>query len=157
MKKTVASIAIILAFAVSFAVAQMGPPHGDPAAHMQHHLAMLTKHLDLSAAQQQQATTIFTNAAASQTTIHNSLKTAHDGLSSAIKTNDTAAIDQAAATIGNLTAQMISNHAKAQAAFFQILTPDQQTKMSQMENQHPHFGGPEGMGRGAHPGKPPAE
>jgi Spy/CpxP family protein refolding chaperone len=157
MKKTVASIAIILAFAVSFAVAQMGPPHGDPAAHMQHHLAMLTKHLDLSAAQQQQATTIFTNAAASQTTIHNSLKTAHDGLSSAIKTNDTAAIDQAAATIGNLTAQMISNHAKAQAAFFQILTPDQQAKMTQFESRHEHFGGPEGMGRGAHLGKPPAE
>jgi Spy/CpxP family protein refolding chaperone len=78
-------------------------------------------------------------------------------LSSAIKTNDTAAIDQAAATIGNLTAQMISNHAKAQAAFFQILTPDQQAKMTQFESRHEHFGGPEGMGRGAHPGKPPAE
>jgi Spy/CpxP family protein refolding chaperone len=162
MKKTIASIAIILALAASFAFAQMGPPHGDPAAHMQHHLAMLTKHLDLTAAQQQQATTIFNNAAAAQTTIHTSLKTAHDGLDFAIKANDTGAIDQAATTIGNLTAQMISTHAKARAAFFQILTPDQQAKMTQFESQHQHFGGPDGPRgfherSGAHSGKPTAE
>ncbi len=163
MKNTVRSIAIILALAASFVFAQqMAPPHGDPATHMQHHLAMLTKHLDLTAAQQQQATTIFTNAASAQTTLHASLKTAHDGLNSAIKNNDTAGIDQAAATIGNLTAQMISNHARSQAAFFQILTPDQQTKMTQFESQHQHFGGPEGMGGfhghpGPRSGKPSAE
>ncbi|HXB20501.1 MAG TPA: Spy/CpxP family protein refolding chaperone [Candidatus Solibacter sp.] len=148
MKNAVQSSIIILALAASAAFAQMGPAPGDPAEHAKHHLAMLTKQLDLTPAQQQQATTIFTNAAGSQTTIHNNLKTAHDGLNAAIKTNDTAAIDQAATNIGNLTAQMISAHAKARAAFFQILTPDQQTKLTQFESQHEHFG-PGGM-RGFH-------
>jgi Spy/CpxP family protein refolding chaperone len=163
MKNAVKSLAIILALAASSAFAQqMAPPSGDPAAHMQHHFAMLTKHLDLTAAQQQQATTIFNNMVATQTNIHNSLKTAHDGLNSAIKSNDTAAIDQAATTIGNLTAQMISNHAKAKAAFFQILTPDQQAKMTQMESEHGNFDGPEGPHGhhgppGAHSGKPQSE
>jgi Spy/CpxP family protein refolding chaperone len=158
MKNAFRSSVIILAFAASYAFAQMGPPPGDPARHAQHHLAFLTKQLELTPAQQQQATAIFTNAAAAQTAIHNNLKTAHDGLNSAIKTNDAAAIDQAAATIGNLTAQMLSTHAKTQAAFFQILTPDQQAKMTQFESRHEHFG-PGGMHEhpGAHAAKPPAE
>lgn len=163
MKNAVKSIAIIFAITASLALAQqMAPPSGDPATHMQHHLAMLTKHLDLTAAQQQQATTIFNNASTAQTNIHNSMKTAHESLASAIKSNDTGAIEQAANTIGNLTAQMIANHAKAQAAFFQILTPDQQAKMTELESRHGHMGGPEGFHGfhgppGAHSGKPQAE
>lgn len=140
MKNAIQTSIIILALAASAAFAQMGPPPGDSAEHAKHHLAMLTKHLDLTPAQQQQATTLFTNAAGSQTTVHNNMKTAHESLNAAIKANDTAAIDQAAANIGNLTAQMISAHAKARAAFFQILTPDQQAKLTQFESQHEHFG-----------------
>ena len=163
MKNTVKSIAIILALVASSAFAQqIAPPSGGPDRHAQHHLAMPTKHLDLTAAQQQQATTIFSNAAAAQTNIHNNMKTAHESLATAIKSNDTGAIEQAANTIGSLTAQMVSSHAKAQAAFFQILTPDQQAKMTQMESQHQHMGGPEGFHEfhgppGAHSGKPERE
>jgi Spy/CpxP family protein refolding chaperone len=163
MKNVVKSIAIILALVASSALAQqMAPPSGDPAMHMQHHFAMLTKHLELTAAQQQQATTLFNNVMATQTTIHNNMKTAHDSLAAAIKSNDTGAIEQAANTIGNLTAQMTSNHAKAMAAFLQILTPEQQAKMTEFESQHGHFDGPEGFHGphghpGAHSGKPQPE
>ena len=163
MKNAVKSIAIILALMASSAFAQqMAPPSGGPAAHMQHHFAMMAEHLDLTAAQQQQATPIFNNMVTTQTNIQNSLKTAHQDLESAIKANDAGAIEQAANNIGNLTAQMVSNHAKAQAAFFQILTPEQQTKLSQMESEHGHFGGPEGHGPhhgppGTRPGKPQPE
>ena len=161
MKNTFKSvaIAIILALAVSSALAQQtAPPPGD---HLQHHFAMMTKHLELTEAQQQQATTLFNNMVTAQKTIQNNMKAAHESLAAAIKANNAGAIDQAAATIGNLTTQQISNHAKAMAAFFQILTPEQQAKFTEMQNEHGGFGGPEGHGfhgpPGAHSGKPQSE
>ena len=161
MKNTVKSIALMLALAASTAFAQQAaPPSEGPAQHMQHHFEMMAKHLELTTAQQQQAQPIFNNMMATQTNLQNSLKTAHDNLASAIKANDTGAIDQASNTIGNLTAQMTASHAKAQAQFFQILTPEQQTKLQQMMSEHGHFGGPEGPGHGpmgAHPRKPQSE
>ena len=76
----------------------------------------MTTMLSLTPAQQQQATTIFTNEADNRKALHDQMKSAHDALKTAIQKNDTAGIDQSAATIGNLTSQMISSHAKAEAA-----------------------------------------
>jgi Spy/CpxP family protein refolding chaperone len=118
------------------------PP--DPAQMVQHRVNFLTEELGLSPAQQQQATTIFTNALGSQQSSRDQMKAAHDGLQSAISRNDTAAIDQAASSIANLMAQSIAAHAKAEAAFYQTLTPDQQGKYSKMETHEP---GPWGMRR----------
>ena len=133
---------------------QQGPP--DPAMHVQHQVDHLTKALGLTAAQQQSATTIFTNAANSSKSIHDSLRDAHQKLETAIHNNDTASIDSLSTTIGNLTAQMIANEAKAHAAFFQTLTPDQQAKAQQMHGPMGPMGGPMGhMGMGMHHGPPP--
>ena len=125
----------------------------DPAMHVQHQVDHLTKALGLTAAQQQSATTIFANAANSSKSIHNSLRDAHQKLETAIHNNDTATIDSLSTTIGNLTAQMVATEAKAHAAFFQTLTPDQQTKAQQM---HHDAMGPMGghMGMGMHHGPP---
>jgi Spy/CpxP family protein refolding chaperone len=99
----------------------------------------------LNAAQQQQTTTIFTNAASAQASVHSSMTTARQSLKTAVQSNDTAAIEQAATSIGNLTAQTTANQGKAEAAFYQILTPAQQTKLTQFESQsHGGMGG--GMG-----------
>ena len=129
---------------------QGGPP--DPAMHVQHQVEHLTKALGLTAAQQQSATTIFTNAANSSKSIHDSLRDAHQKLETAIHNNDTAGIDSLSTTIGNLTAQMIATEAKAHAAFFQTLTPDQQAKAQQM---HHGMGGPMGGPMGMRHGPPP--
>src|SRR6185437_5999172 len=94
---------------------------------------------------------------------HDQIRAAHDSLKAAIQKNDAAGIEQAANTIGNLTTQMISSHAKAQAAFYQTLTPDQQTKMNEMESRHHGMGmgrrrfghGPGGPGGASGPGGPP--
>jgi Spy/CpxP family protein refolding chaperone len=102
---------------------------------VQHRINFLTTLLTLTSAQQQQATTIFTSAAANETTLRSNLKTAHDSLTTAIHNNDSAGLEQAATTIGNLTAQTTLAQAKADAAFYQILTPDQQTKLNQIESQ----------------------
>ena len=131
----------ILAMGVQALVAQepsgphQGPP--DPAAMAQHRVQFLTNELSLTSQQQQQALTIFTTAATSQSSMHESMKTAHDSLQTAIKANDSNGIAQAANTIGNLTAQATVTQAKASAALYAILTPDQQTKFSQMESHGP--------------------
>jgi Spy/CpxP family protein refolding chaperone len=147
MKKPYIFVSLLLtvglAASLLFAQKPDGPP--DPAVHMQRHLQHLTNMLSLTPAQQQQATTIFNNAASGASSFHNDMKTAHQNLDTAIKNNDQNGITQAATTIGNLTTQMVAAHAKAQAAFYQILTPDQQAKLNQLESEghgHERFGGP---------------
>jgi len=125
------------------------PP--DPAEMVQHRVNFLTEKLGLSPAQQQQATTIFTNAATNEKPTHDQMKAAHESLQSAVTKNDSAAIDQAANSIANLMAQSISAHAKAEAAFYQTLTPDQQAKYSQLRHHGP---GMHGFGFGFQHGGP---
>lgn len=151
MKKTLAIFVFASVLGVSALTAQTSSSHS-PANFVQHRVNYLTTLLGLTTAQQQQATTIFTNAATAEESIRTSMKTAHQGLNTAVQGNDAATIEQAATTIGNLTAQSIANHAKAEAAFYQILTPAQQTKMTQLQSQGhgrmmgDHMG-PAGFGR----------
>src|SRR5580693_4556309 len=144
-KKTLAIFVLASALGVSALVAQSpnaGPNRGN---FVQHRVNYLTTLLSLTTAQQQQATTIFTNAASAETSIRSSMKTARQSLQTAVQANDAATIEQAATTIGSLTAQTTVNQAKADAAFYQILTPAQQTKLTQFESQsHGRMGG--GMG-----------
>lgn len=95
---------------------------------VQHRVKFLTTILSLNAAQQQQATTIFTNAANAQKSVHENMRDARKALDTAVKNNDSGAIDQAASQIGTLTGQLLAIRSKADAAFTQILTPDQQAK-----------------------------
>ncbi len=137
MKKSLFTAVLALAFAAtSFLVAEVPGDAPGPANHRQHRIEFLTKLLTLTPEQQQQAATIFTNAATTMQTLHGNMRTSHQGLEQAIKNNDATAIDQNANAIGTATAQMIAARAKAHAAFFQILTPDQQAKLSQFESEH---------------------
>ena len=141
-KKSLILMLLTLGLAASIVLAQ-GPGPGeppDPASHIQHHVQHLTKVLSLTTEQQQQATTIFTNAANGESGLHDSMKSAHQSLQTAIKNNDQNGITQAATTIGNLTTQMIAAQGKAHAAFYQILTPDQQAKLNQFESEGPGHG-----------------
>jgi len=140
--KSLIFVLLALGFAASIVLAQGPGPNvpPDPATRVQHHVQHLTKALSLTPEQQQQATTIFTNAANGESNIHDSMKTAHDSLQTAIKNNDQNGITQAATSIGNLTAQIVAAQAKAHAAFYQILTPDQQSKLNQFESEGPGHG-----------------
>lgn len=111
----------------------------------------LTTLLSLTSAQKQQATSIFTEAAQAEQTARAGDKEAHDSLTSAIKTNDVVTIDQVANTLALSSAQATSIKARADAAFYQILSADQQTKLSELDTEHM---GLEGGGGG--PGGPPA-
>ena len=149
MKRNFMKAIVLLAMASGVAVAQRRTPP-DPAQMVQHRVDFLTRHLDLNEQQQQQATSIFTAAANAAKSLHDQMRTAHQNLQAAVEKNDSAAIEQSSNTIGNLTAQMTAAHAKADAAFYQVLNPDQQSKMKEMED---HFG--HGMRGPGHGGPPP--
>src|SRR5262249_35885553 len=119
----------------------------------QRRVDFLTQKLGLSAAQQQQATTIFTNASTNMESLHDQMRTAHQNLKAATEKNDSAGIEQAANTIGNLMPQTTAAHAKADAAFYQTLNPDQQAKYSEMHSHGP--GEPGWFRHGGHGGQPP--
>ncbi len=131
-KISIATLTLLL-FAAALLFAQNPPKPPSPEEMVQHRVSYLTTVLSLSKPQQQQATTIFTNAANDGSTMHDSLRSAHESLAAAVKSNDNVAIEQAATTIGNIIAQLTAARAKADAAFYQILTPDQQNKMTQLE------------------------
>jgi Spy/CpxP family protein refolding chaperone len=158
MKKTAFATMILLAVATTLLLAQQGPP-SPPSAEQRvaHRVKFLTEELSLTTAQQEQATTIFLTAAKGEDGTHTSMKAAHDALQTAIKNNDAAAIDAAAKTIATLTTQSISSEAKAQAAFYQTLTPEQQSNraaigggpgMFMRGHGHEGPGGPHGGGFG---------
>jgi len=151
MKKYLILTLAILALATTVVYAQHMRTPPDPATRIQRHVDHMTTVLGLTAAQQQQAKDMLTAEAANEKTFRDQMRAAHDSLKAAVQKNDTAAIDAAAASIGNITAQMASSHAKAHAAFVQTLTPDQQTKMNTMMEKHgPGFGFGHGFGPGRH-------
>src|SRR3954466_11755992 len=106
MKKAILGFLLTSTVVTSFLYAQRSGNPPSAADMVQHRVSMLARQLTLTDAQQQQATTIFTNSANASTAARDGLKTARQTLSDAVKNNNTAAIDQAAATIGSLTAQM---------------------------------------------------
>jgi Spy/CpxP family protein refolding chaperone len=153
MKKNSCKIVVaglVLAGALAHAQRQHQPP--DPAQMAQHRVSFLTDKLELSPSQQQQATNIFTNEMSAAKSLHDQMKTAHQSLQAAVKTNDSAGIEQASGTISSLTAQMITARAKADAAFYQLLSPDQQSKYTEMHNHEP---GMHGFRERGGPGGPP--
>lgn len=144
----VTKVVIASVFAASCVFAQGVHTTPDPATRTERRVTHLTRQLTLTAAQQQQATNIFANSATANTAVFTNLQTSHTTIKDAIKKNDTAGIDRAATTIGNLTAQLTSNEAKADAAFYLILTPDQQTKLAALKGMHGRgmSGGPDSHG-----------
>lgn len=128
--------------ASSFLLGQNPRTPPDPATMAQRRVSRLTALLNLTTTQQQQATTIFTASGAAGQTSRAGMQTARQNLTAAIGNNDAGGIEQAATTIGNLTAQMTLSDAKAQAAFLQILTPDQVTKYNQLGRMGHGFGAP---------------
>lgn len=125
MKKSVQLITFGLLCA-GLTLAQRTPP--DPAAMVQRQVGRLTETLGLNSDQQAKATTLFSNVRAANESVMTGLRDAHQALATAIKNNDANGIATQSTQIGTLTAQMTANTAKADAAFYAILMPDQQAK-----------------------------
>jgi Spy/CpxP family protein refolding chaperone len=145
IKKAALSLLLTCGLATAMFAQSTGTTQGtgtmpNPANRVQHQVNFLTTVLTLTSAQQQQATTIFTNAATANTTVFQSLKTARQSLWTAVQNNDSNSIASVTSNIGSLVAQMSATRAQAEAAFYQILTPDQQAKLTQLHSMpHGHF------------------
>jgi Spy/CpxP family protein refolding chaperone len=144
MKK--AAIALLLAAIFSAPAIFAQGPEGPGGNNVQRRIAFLTDRLSLTSAQQSQITAILNAGGdANSTTARASMKAAHDTLNTAVQANDSATMEQAATMIGNLTAQSTLARAKTDAATYKVLTPDQRTKYSKMQ-QDMGRGGPRGRG-----------
>jgi Spy/CpxP family protein refolding chaperone len=120
-------------------IAPHTPP--TPALMAQHQVARYTTLLTLTPAQVEQATTIFTTEATAASNARTSERTAHQAMEAAIKANDTATIQSTATVLGQMSGEMMAAHANARAQFYALLTADQKTKYSELEQEH-MMGGP---------------
>ncbi len=127
----------------SSGLAAGAPP--DPQTIIQMRVNQLATLLSLTDAQKLQALTIYTNAYTAEQTLMTTLRTTQQNLSAAVKSNNTASIDQLAAAIGSLDSQRIAIDSKADAAFYALLTSDQQSKYDALPRGP---GGPRGPGIG---------
>jgi hypothetical protein len=144
MKKLIARTAAVAVLSAGAILAQR-PMHGGPggpggapptitnppdaATIVAREVSFLTTLLTLSTGQQTQATTIFTNALNSITPIQTAIATAQTALATAVKANDTAGITTQATAIGTAQGQIAAIQAKADAAFYALLTSDQKTAL----------------------------
>jgi hypothetical protein len=103
-------------------------------------VAFLTNLLTLTTSQQSQATTIFTSELNSITPLKTTISTAQTALTTAIKANDTAGITTQASTIGTTQGQITLIQAKADAAFYALLTSAQQAKLTDFGDVFPGMG-----------------
>jgi Spy/CpxP family protein refolding chaperone len=128
-------------------LAQRGPggTPPDPQTRLQHRVDSLATLLTLTADQKARALTIFTDAFTASQTLRTSSQTARTSLAAAVKKNDIGSITQLSTELGTISGQLTAVESKAEAAFYALLTPDQQTRY----DATPHRGGPgpEGFGR----------
>lgn len=120
-------------------------PTTDPATLAARQVTFLTQLLTLTTGQQTQATTIFIAAITANQALETQETAARTALVTAVKANNTANITTQANAIGTIAAQRTANTAKADAAFYALLTTDQQTKLDSINNDG--FFGP---GSGSH-------
>ncbi len=144
MKRLFTVITCLTASAL-FLAAQPGP-HAPPttAERVTNQVARLTTLLTLTTVQQASATTIFTTEQTAIAALFTNMQAAHTAVQAAVIKNDANAITAAATQIGALTTQQVEAQATGDAAFYAILTADQQTKYSELKSHGP--GGPGGPG-----------
>jgi Spy/CpxP family protein refolding chaperone len=123
---------ISLTFLVPFALAQRNHTPPTPAQQVANKVARLTAILTLTPAQQGTATTIFNTEQSALSTVGASMKTARTALKTAVLANDTAGISTQAAAIGSLTTQEVQATSTANADFYAMLTPTQQTQYNKL-------------------------
>jgi Spy/CpxP family protein refolding chaperone len=151
-QKIITTFLFTSAFATSFLLAQATRTPPTPATLAQQRVNRLTKLLTLTTAQQGQALTIFTNELTANATPEASIKTTRQNLAAAVQANNTGEISTDSGEIGTLTGQLVLSEASANAAFYLILTPAQQTQYNNLHEMGMGGGaggGMRGFGRGA--------
>lgn len=146
--------AVLLAAAAMLLPAQMSGPEGsgpDPEKLAQMRAERLARMLALTEEQKAQALRIFADAQSAAERYQQEMQVARQALHTAIRANDVAAMDRAARDIGAAMAELTSIDARAEAAFYALLTPEQKAEYDSMPGRGPLPGGG-GPGRTAQAG-----
>jgi len=93
------------------------------------------KNLNLTDAQKAQAKTIFQDAKAAAALVRPQLQASRQAMATAIKAGDANSISALAAEMGKSQVQLTVIRSTAMAKLYAILTPDQQTKLDQMQTK----------------------
>jgi Spy/CpxP family protein refolding chaperone len=130
-------------------------PHGNPDDMFE---ARLTRHLSLSASQQNAVHTVLAERRVTTSAIGPQLRTLHTQMITAVKNGDEAGMEKITTEMSTLHQQEEVAHAKAASKIYASLTADQKAKIGNhlemlMEHGGPGFGG---RGFGRHGGPPPA-
>jgi periplasmic protein CpxP/Spy len=137
---TILSLFAIGGLIASTAVAQTPAP-ADQATQMKSHrramggpqLGRLTRQLNLTVDQQNQARSIFQAARAQAKSAAPQVRAERQQMSDAIKSGNEAQIDRLAQQNAQLSSSNRAIHAKAMAKFYSMLTPDQKTKFDTLQ------------------------
>lgn len=155
-RPSVLQSALWLSASIVFAQGPEGGPPPDSQAMPEMRMDFLASQLHLSSPQKAKAKSIFTDASTASESIRSTLMDKQQLLSRAVKENDTAAIDTLASACGNLSGQLIGIKSKAEAAFYAILTSDQQAHYDSTLHGAPgSLGGPGGPSGFGGPPRPP--
>jgi len=127
-------VAALAAGAVLAQTAQRGPARGRPGLGANLRQRVI-KNLNLTDAQKAQAKTIFQQAKQSAAPLQAQLKQDRQDMAALVKGNETAQIQQLATAAGVLQGQLMAIRSSAMAQFYAILTPEQQTKLDQMQGK----------------------
>jgi Spy/CpxP family protein refolding chaperone len=102
---------------------------------MQKRLNRLTRELNLTASQQSQAKSIFSASRQEAMPVRTQLKQNTQALRAAVKSDNTAQINQLSAKEGSLIGQMVTIRSDSGAKFYQTLNPEQRVKFDQLHQQ----------------------
>jgi Spy/CpxP family protein refolding chaperone len=101
-----------------------------------HRVAYLTTVLSLTNSQQEQAKKIFADAEHENSAVFANLRTEREDLRKAVDSSQPSeVIKKSSDAIGNNVAKLVANEANAHEQFRNILTPAQQTKLTQLERE----------------------
>lgn len=139
MKRNPLVLVAIAALAAGMAFAQTA---ATPAASGQGGLKLraavrqrIMKELNLTADQKTQAKAIMQQAKTAAAPLRTQLQANQEALAAAVKSNDTAQIQSLAAAQGALRGQALAIRSAANAKFYALLTPDQQTMFTQLQQK----------------------
>jgi len=137
MRRNLIGLAIVAALAAGVVLAQTaeaGLGKGRPGLGASLRQRVI-KNLNLTADQKAQAKAIFQAAKTAGAPIRTQLQGLRQQMAAAVKNNSASDIKTFAGQAGTLQGELMANRADAMAKFYLILTPDQKTKLDQMQGK----------------------
>jgi len=110
--------------------AQAAAPQAPAKAHSRKEML---QSLDLTAAQKQQARSIFRSTRQTMQPLAQQLRQDRQSLKAAVQAGDSAQIQQLSTVMGTLHGQMLGARSAGMAQFYALLTPDQKAKAAQFD------------------------